>query len=902
MKRILSVFLSIACVLSLLVIVPLSATADATAPVGYSAALVKAKDGLTSLHDIKNGLIDGVNEYKITDAEGLEKVAHIANGTNGETINNFSGYTLYLAKDINLEGITHEPIGINVENGVYGKSWMTAGEPNPSFRGTFDGQGHAIRNWTMTGSASYPQYGLFGRLAVAEIRNLIIDGSCVIDGNFGGGTQVGFISAYAYWGTVFTNISVRGSMNSVTSTYVGAYAGRVHGGGNIIFTNCDVTGTMSLTADHVGGFIGSTHWEIGKGTLQFKSCRMAGTLTSNARLGGFVGLVTRLGTMIFNNSIVNGSVSGNATYTGGFVGDLQSGGLNLTFTECYNYGTSGNRPFVGFVTGALNEATSGLSINGTVYATPIAANTAGTSFGSFSTGDDPTIPAAEADFQPDPVGYAVYLIEKKEGLDELNDVKNGLIDGVKVYKITDAEGLEKVAHIANGTNGETLNNFNGYVLYLANDIDMTGVTHEPIGATVSNGVYGKAWVSTGEQNPSFRGTFDGQGHKIVNWVVNDNGTVYNQVGLFGQLAFATIRNLIIDQSCSITYTKDGGTQVSFLAAYAYGGATITNVSVRGTIVNAQCTYIGAMIARTHGENGSIVFTNCDTFGSITHSGGGSHAGGFVGSTAWNWKLGGKLQFVNCRNAMDITSGAYLGGFISIIGGCMNASFTNCVNNGKITNTTASNNSITGGFVASTQSGGLNLVFTDCYNYGTSASRPFVGQFTNALNEATSGLTINETVFELPIAAGTAGVNYGAFSTGDDPTYPVGVKALGTQTKINGDGTWAIRILSGLESLDYDATGFEVTVTGAGLDEAKELDRRTTVVYTAIYEDVDGEPVARDTVYFKTGYICALTITNISVENYGALTFTIKPYVELDGVRTYATSFTATYHGGVYVAQ
>lgn len=146
------------------------------------------------------------------------------------------------------------------------------------------------------------------------------------------------------------------------------------------------------------------------------------------------------------------------------------------------------------------------------------------------------------------------------------------------------------------------------------------------------------------------------------------------------------------------------------------------------------------------------------------------------------------------------------------------------------------------------------------------------------------------------------INFAVYGT--TPT----VTAQGTQAKIKGDGTYAVRMVSTLDLLDYDAVGFEITVTGEGLAEAKEWDKKTSYVYTAISEGVYDEQsgtvvqTVRDAAYFGANYICALTVDNISIEAYGALTFTVRAYIELDGARLYADTFSATYNDGVYIAE
>ena len=79
MKRFLSILLSVTCMLSLVAATLLPTFAAEEEPaqtpaarVGYTVSLIQKKKGLAELKNIKEGLVTGVREYQITDAEGLE--------------------------------------------------------------------------------------------------------------------------------------------------------------------------------------------------------------------------------------------------------------------------------------------------------------------------------------------------------------------------------------------------------------------------------------------------------------------------------------------------------------------------------------------------------------------------------------------------------------------------------------------------------------------------------------------------------------------------------------------------------------------------------------------------------------------------------------------------------------
>ena len=151
----------------------------------------------------------------------------------------------------------------------------------------------------------------------------------------------------------------------------------------------------------------------------------------------------------------------------------------------------------------------------------------------------------------DSVGYSAAAVTSAD-LSEVADIKTLTSDNYAAtseWKITDAAGLKKLSVTCN-TN--ELYNFAGKTIYLANDIDMSGVTDfAPI---AYNSAFTTAFVTAFNGGIRFTGTFDGQGHTIRNLVMSSTAADCTSVALFGAVRGGCIRNLIIDRSCSFTYT------------------------------------------------------------------------------------------------------------------------------------------------------------------------------------------------------------------------------------------------------------------------------------------------------------------------------------------------------------
>ena len=100
--------------------------------------------------------------YEIRTADDLRLVSYMVR--NGE---NFSGDTLEMRADIDLEGKAWTPIGGADESSSY------------QFRGTFDGRGYRIYH-LKSNESDYGYGGLFGSINTGTIRNLGIESGMVV--------------------------------------------------------------------------------------------------------------------------------------------------------------------------------------------------------------------------------------------------------------------------------------------------------------------------------------------------------------------------------------------------------------------------------------------------------------------------------------------------------------------------------------------------------------------------------------------------------------------------------------------------------------------------------------------------------------------------------------------------
>ena len=162
------------------------------------------------------------------------------------------------------------------------------------------------------------------------------------------------------------------------------------------------------------------------------------------------------------------------------------------------------------------------------------------------------------------------------------------------------------------------NNFAGKTVKLGANIDMNNAT----------------WTPIGKGNNVFSGTFDGQGYTISNLSIG-NG---NEMGLFGKVNGATIKNLTINNAKVLTQGASIGVVVG-----SGIGLKLENVKVTGLVQVTGNNYVGGIVGYAYGK-----YTNC----SVDAADGSYVQGNAPGYTCYvgglsGWIGEGDSQIVGC---------------------------------------------------------------------------------------------------------------------------------------------------------------------------------------------------------------------------------------------------------------
>ena len=395
--RVLSLIMTVAIVLSsLVIVVPVSAE-----PVKEIKDIVVESDGrdwtdFVSETGFAGGAGTADDPYQIATAEQLALFAAWSNEHSNYSIVQAAYFVL--TDDIDLAG--HEWVSIG--------SW---GNVDMRFKGYFDGQGHTIKNMTITNvreiNASNIRNGLFGYVGGGTtIQNFTLTGSITIDKITSNSNEsaIGMVASKVSGFVVLDNIDVYTNMNitiQVSEPCVGGLVGAAH---NADIRNCSVNGSITVT--------GAAHIPLAGGIAGWASGALYATNTvNNADItlysnntncigGGIVGKcglissadtsdntkvteaqIIKYGTII-TNCVNNGDIrvnvgaSGGNQRIGGIAGNVGRGSGKIyvytTIENCINTGkiSISNVDYFGSSSG-ISSIAGFIEINATDYGTQV---------------------------------------------------------------------------------------------------------------------------------------------------------------------------------------------------------------------------------------------------------------------------------------------------------------------------------------------------------------------------------------------------------------------------------------------------------------------------------------------------------------------------------------------------
>lgn len=646
--------------------------------------------------------------YAFKTADELVGFSLLVNGSTG-TRENFEGWTLTLADDINLDGIAWTPIG-----------------QSNAFSGTFDGKGHTIEDMSANVTSGYA--GLFGNVR-GMVQNVQVTGSVTASGKV---MAVGGIVGHSAGGTVQNCLSKVNILASQVNCPVGGVVGESSNKPNDNTASSTVNlcwneGTVTGGSDSTGGIVGKNS----KGTVT--NCANFGEVKGSSTASGIVGTGTaansyNLGDVtgaegsaygISNRKVANSyyvcklngtdkkayvnNASENEvkyneadkTYTVGEDAALLVDKLNenrgsgtpwfvnqdegvylpihvldwtgkqderfigkiITITYEPNGGVNkdgGDAPISVPVTLMPNLSTGGFEA---VQYTILAANdeTLGFKHENGTIKATPWNTDATGNGSQYAAGRIIQVSEDITLYAQWDKIWDGDGSNSDPYQISNAEKLTALQTQVN-ENGFS---YTGKWFRLTNNIDLNDELWTPIGVDALH---------------SFGGSLDGGGKTISGLKVETNGA---WAGLFGSVRGAygvpvTMRDLTLKNG-SVKFTSSGTSCSGGLVAIVEGETALElrNVVAENLTVSGGIFGSGGLLGR-----GRVAMTNChNRGGSVT----GSYAGGLAGMGYSNFQ---DHFLAGCTNSAKVvgerTAGGMTGNETHSYG-----SYTDCTNSGSI---------------------------------------------------------------------------------------------------------------------------------------------------------------------------------------------------------------------------
>lgn len=252
-------------------------------------------------------------------------------------------------------------------------NFLPIGSSEAPFTGTLNGNGHAIRNLTI--SSSLPEVGLFGHIANGAIKSLRLLNVQITGSGVGYGSSVGAVAGVTEGDATITDVHVTGAVLTIGSPdgqnyFVGGLAGK--NAGTISRSSENGTTLGPNLYARVGGIAGANGGSIedsrsagkidgydagGLVALNYGQIhRSYATGSQSGKSVGWVGGIAGYSAGSIVNSYASGTVRG-GIYVGGLVG-WSGGAVENSYATGRAVGTGGIGGLVGNSTGSVLDSLS----------------------------------------------------------------------------------------------------------------------------------------------------------------------------------------------------------------------------------------------------------------------------------------------------------------------------------------------------------------------------------------------------------------------------------------------------------------------------------------------------------------------------------------------------------------
>ena len=255
---------------------------------------------------------------KTVTIKNAAQLAAFASAVNGG--NSYSGYTVTLEKDIDLNGMEWTPIGNASRSGADIKG--------NSFKGTFDGNNKTIYGLKISVNAGNNTdfgIGLFNSVSGGTIKNFTLDN---VNVSVSDSDAVAAVAGFSVSNSAISGVTVSGSVSG--NDGVGGIVGRMLKEGSI--ENCSNSATVTAKGK-AGGIVGSAYYTDLDKYMNIAGCTNTAPITSTT---GYIGGIVGMNCGNISGCVNSGDVTGNGTSVGGIVGEQQNYGYVTNNTNSGN--------------------------------------------------------------------------------------------------------------------------------------------------------------------------------------------------------------------------------------------------------------------------------------------------------------------------------------------------------------------------------------------------------------------------------------------------------------------------------------------------------------------------------------------------------------------------------------
>ena len=302
-----------------------TATADELLPLYNDAVNYITVEAPAMIAAAQLVIVDGV--YQLSTPQHLLNFASLVNNGNLDV-------NAVLVNDIDMNGVEWPaPIG----------NWANVNGTNNAYKGHFDGQGFAIKNFTYTTNQEY--HGLFGVISTgALIENFSIAGTITNPNN----SQLGVVGFARDNNPTIRNVkSALNINNSRLGARIGGILGVSYQGSTVNVDRCTYSGTIDGNDNqgngNYGGIVGYTQ-NNATTCCRVTNCLFDGKLINtaatpgNCTFGGIVGYVGANPDIAIKNCLSIGTVQ--SAVTGQFFGAVKS--ARCSIVNSFYQGTNVN--------------------------------------------------------------------------------------------------------------------------------------------------------------------------------------------------------------------------------------------------------------------------------------------------------------------------------------------------------------------------------------------------------------------------------------------------------------------------------------------------------------------------------------------------------------------------------